>query len=152
MIVPAITKENFRDFRTPDGNRVTGFKATPLHPHPYLTFERPWKFDRYSVESIGWYVDRNSLQIPASSPSVRLVYDPITTMTPPQDTAGRPPFWLVWNPQGRSVPSFRHPSEASAVREAERLSALVPGNEFYVLKATSKSTTGKPQVQTGFFA
>lgn len=43
-------------------------------------------------------------------------------------------FWFVWNPDGRS-PSYKHPSEAAAVGEAERLARLHPGNTFVVLES-----------------
>jgi glutathione S-transferase len=46
------------------------------------------------------------------------------------------PFWLVWNPNGRS-PTFRHPSEQNAVTEAERLARLNPGETFIVLESVS---------------
>lgn len=42
-------------------------------------------------------------------------------------------FWLVWNPTGKN-PSYRHPSEASAITEAERLARENPGNTFVVLQ------------------
>jgi hypothetical protein len=43
-------------------------------------------------------------------------------------------FWLVWNPFGDS-PIVRHPSEATARAEAERLARNAPGSRFYVLSA-----------------
>lgn len=43
-------------------------------------------------------------------------------------------FWFVWNPQG-NAPTYRHPSEQSAVDEAERLARLNPGHKFVVLEA-----------------
>lgn len=43
-----------------------------------------------------------------------------------------PPFWLVWNPSGRS-PVYEHPSYESARHEAERLARGNAGNRFYVL-------------------
>lgn len=42
------------------------------------------------------------------------------------------PFWLVWNPHGRA-PQVRHPNEASATAEAERLARSNPGQTFVVL-------------------
>lgn len=47
-------------------------------------------------------------------------------------------FWLVWNPAGNS-PRYKHPSEESAEREAERLAALNPSDSFYVLEALTCS-------------
>ena len=44
------------------------------------------------------------------------------------------PFWLVWNPQG-SAPTHRHPTEAEACKEAERLARLNPRQRFHVLEA-----------------
>lgn len=43
-------------------------------------------------------------------------------------------FWFVWNPEGHS-PTYKHPSEKSAVGEAERLARLHPGNTFVVLES-----------------
>lgn len=43
------------------------------------------------------------------------------------------PFWLVWNPQGHA-PQYRHDTEASAAREAERLARLNRGQRFIVLR------------------
>jgi hypothetical protein len=50
-----------------------------------------------------------------------------------------PPFYLVWNPNGRA-PSRRHPSRAAASLEAERLARANPGQEFYVLVPLSLVT------------
>ncbi len=44
------------------------------------------------------------------------------------------PFWLVWNPNGKS-PTYRHHSEASAVAESERLASAYPGETFIVLES-----------------
>lgn len=49
----------------------------------------------------------------------------------------KPPFYLVWNPAGRS-PQFRHCSIASARTEAERLAKENPGLEFFVLEPTHR--------------
>lgn len=48
-------------------------------------------------------------------------------------------FWMVWNPQ-RNPPSHRHSLKHNAVREAERLARLHPGDEFYVLEAVELRT------------
>lgn len=44
------------------------------------------------------------------------------------------PFWFVWNPNGHA-PRYRHPSEASAIKEAERLARENPGRTFIVLES-----------------
>ena len=48
------------------------------------------------------------------------------------------PFWLVWNPDGRS-PTHKHPSESSAINEAERLARFNPGATFIVLESVCAS-------------
>lgn len=50
---------------------------------------------------------------------------------------GVEPFWLVWNPQGRS-PVYRHGSLKSAQAEAARLARNNPGEEFYVLATVGR--------------
>lgn len=42
------------------------------------------------------------------------------------------PYWLV---HGDGPTNFRHPTEQSAVREAERLARLHPGRVFVVLES-----------------
>lgn len=42
------------------------------------------------------------------------------------------PFWVVWRPGGGG-PTMRHPSEESAVKEAERLARKFPGEDLFVL-------------------
>ena len=44
-------------------------------------------------------------------------------------------FWLVYNPL-RNMPRRQHTHEGSAIREAERLARLHPGETFIVLEAT----------------
>lgn len=44
------------------------------------------------------------------------------------------PFWLVWNPNGRS-PTYKHPSVECATAEAERLARIHPGQTFVVLES-----------------
>lgn len=44
------------------------------------------------------------------------------------------PFWLVWSPTGARPPRFRHPTEQSAIAEAERLARAHPGQLFVVLQ------------------
>lgn len=53
-----------------------------------------------------------------------------------RDQITTPPFWLVWDPQGRS-PSRQHPNERSAMDEATRLAREHPGHDFYVLEPIS---------------
>lgn len=49
------------------------------------------------------------------------------------------PFWMVWNPQGHA-PTYRHPSQEAAAKEAERLARLNPGHRFHVLEAKAMCT------------
>jgi hypothetical protein len=53
--------------------------------------------------------------------------------------------WLVWSPKG-SQPRFRHESLDSAIKEAGRLAALNPGEEFYVLMPVGVATVKKPNI------
>jgi len=46
-------------------------------------------------------------------------------------------FWLVWSPTGMQSPRFRHASEESATKEAERLARAHHGQLFVVLEAKS---------------
>lgn len=43
-------------------------------------------------------------------------------------------FWMVWNSAGHA-PTFEHPTEQSAKKEAERLLHENPDGQFYVLEA-----------------
>lgn len=47
-------------------------------------------------------------------------------------------FYVVWNPS-RGNPMFRHPNIDSAKKEAERLAQQNSGQEFFVLRAMSRS-------------
>lgn len=47
-------------------------------------------------------------------------------------------FWTVWNPD-RGIPQFRHPSQESATKEAERLARQQSDESFYVMQAVSVS-------------
>lgn len=64
---------------------------------------------------------------------------------PPEPEVGpekpEAPFWVVWNPLGRS-PVVRHDSRESATREAERLAKANGSQRFYVLEARSVSVAG----------
>lgn len=42
-------------------------------------------------------------------------------------------FWVVWNPE-RRPPMYRHMNEEDAIREAERLARMSPGETFIVLQ------------------
>lgn len=50
-----------------------------------------------------------------------------------------PPFWLVWCEDGGS-PTFRHPDEMSAAKEAQRLAERHPGKSFVVLCPIARIT------------
>ena len=50
-----------------------------------------------------------------------------------------PTFFLVWNPEGREPPRYRHYTEHSAQQEAMRLAAEHHGQEFFVLKAKGRA-------------
>lgn len=54
-------------------------------------------------------------------------------------------FWTVWNPAGRN-PAVKQASRAVAQKEAERLAAANPGQEFFVME--SKSLSKSVSVQT----
>jgi hypothetical protein len=43
-------------------------------------------------------------------------------------------FWMVYSPQGRA-PTYQHGTPNDAKKEAERLAALSPGQQFFVLEA-----------------
>ncbi len=45
-------------------------------------------------------------------------------------------FWIVWSPQG-GVPTKKHETKESAVKEASRLWQQSRGKEFYVLRSVS---------------
>ena len=48
-------------------------------------------------------------------------------------------FFVVWSPTGLKPPSIRHDTFQSAHIEAERLAKSMPGAEFFVLKAVSRT-------------
>jgi hypothetical protein len=53
-------------------------------------------------------------------------------------------FWLVWKrPNIKHVmPRYRHPTQASALKEAERISLKYPESKIYVLEAVAKFENG----------
>ncbi|WP_342361349.1 hypothetical protein [Terrarubrum flagellatum] len=53
-------------------------------------------------------------------------------------------FHLVWSPDGKSPPSHRHNSEASARAEAGRLARANPGKSFFVLEAIAEAQVNEP--------
>ena len=58
-------------------------------------------------------------------------------------------FWLVWSPEGKTMPTFRHQSEFAAQTEAERLARWNPGKQFFVVEAKSVSRIEpKPVITT----
>jgi len=44
-------------------------------------------------------------------------------------------FWLVWCPTGARPPGYRHVTEESARREAQRLASQNPLSVFFVVEA-----------------
>ena len=52
-------------------------------------------------------------------------------------------FYVVWNP-ARDAPRHRHDDYDGALREAKRLAAQNPGQDFYVLSAVAKASTVDP--------
>jgi len=52
-------------------------------------------------------------------------------------------FYLVWEPQN-GYTKHRHDHRHQAELEAERLAALNPGKDFYVLQALTQSAIKKP--------
>jgi hypothetical protein len=144
LFQPRITEANCTDFRTPDGIRVLRCEGKSGSGSLYLRFED--KFDiSYHNTSDCWDVRCSDGYIPASTPAIYLVYDPVSKAVPPTvpwalPTTTEKPFFMVWNPStGKST--FRHYTEVAALREAERLAATNAGSTFYVLKAISRSQT-----------
>ena len=43
-------------------------------------------------------------------------------------------FYLIWNPNGHA-PTYRHMRRSDAMREAERLANVAPGETFIVMEA-----------------
>lgn len=56
-------------------------------------------------------------------------------------------FSIVWNPAGARPPSFRHPTQESAVAEAGRLAEANPGQSFFVLTAIGFASADAPQAR-----
>jgi hypothetical protein len=52
-------------------------------------------------------------------------------------------FFLVWCPSGHKPPSYKHPTFEKAFKEAQRLSNLNPGCEFFVLGCAGCASTQK---------
>lgn len=55
-------------------------------------------------------------------------------------------FFMVWNPNG-GLPKTKHASYDYALREAKRLAHLNPGQQFFVLRATTSVTVRKVEVK-----
>lgn len=53
-------------------------------------------------------------------------------------------FWLVWNVNG-AAPTYRHATGDSAVKEAERLARLNPGETFAVLQSVCARSVNNMQ-------
>lgn len=65
------------------------------------------------------------------------------TPTEPEPTVvGRDDFWVVWR-DGGGPPTFRHPTESQARKEAARLARIHPGTTMYVLHAIAALTAGE---------
>ena len=47
-------------------------------------------------------------------------------------------FWLLWSPTGPTPPRNRHASESEAKRVATDMAVRHPGQEFFVVKATTR--------------
>lgn len=62
------------------------------------------------------------------------------------DSRGKVPFWLVWNPEGRS-PMIQHLELSLAKAEAERLARAHPGQQFYILAPLSETKVAELQVR-----
>lgn len=59
-----------------------------------------------------------------------------------------PTFFLVWNPNGKTIPQYRHQTRDGAIEEAERLARLNPECEFFVLQATDfRQVSGMQRVK-----
>lgn len=56
-------------------------------------------------------------------------------------------FWMVWNPNNRSNPSFKHSTENSAIQEATRLASSNPGEQFIVLAAVAVASNVAVKVE-----
>ncbi|MFA9204880.1 MAG: hypothetical protein ACEQSH_00330 [Bacteroidia bacterium] len=56
-------------------------------------------------------------------------------------------FWVVWNTK-RDVPMMQHPTRKSALKEAERLAAIEPGTEFFVLESAASVVVHAPKIRS----
>jgi len=52
-------------------------------------------------------------------------------------------FFLVWCPSGQRPPSYRHSTFEKALKEAQRLSGLNPGCNFFVLSCAGGVSTNQ---------
>lgn len=77
--------------------------------------------------------------------------DTPTDDTPAVEPNKQPSFWVIWNPSGRN-PRYRHEAIEGANTEANRLALANPGEEFYVLQATSRRVLPLPQPDITEFA
>lgn len=48
-------------------------------------------------------------------------------------------FFMVWSPEGSNPPRVRHTTNEEAVKAAEEMARLHPGQQFYVMQAQSVS-------------
>jgi hypothetical protein len=55
-------------------------------------------------------------------------------------------FWMVWREFG-GTPTYKHPNEDSARREAERLARMTPGVRFYILREADSVVMPLPPVE-----
>lgn len=101
------------------------FSGGEMDPSPAMAAASAITYIRHLSDELGAVVARPGN---GAAPSER----PLTDRT----------FYLVWCPQGPTPPSYRHPNEDAARREAARLARGNEGREFHVLRSTGKVVFG----------